>query len=79
MLAGAIPIYWGAKEVSSHFNEKSFINVHAFPNVDAAIEEIKRIDQNDEAYQAMLQEPWFKENKLPIYFDANYLQQKLKI
>lgn len=76
MLAGAIPVYWGAKEVSEHFNEKSFINVNKL-GVQKAIEEIKRLDQDEEAYNAMLSEPWFSGDRLPHFFDDNYLKNKL--
>lgn len=72
MLAGAIPIYWGAQEVSTHFNEKSFINVNKL-GMDAAIAEILRIDGDEEAYIAMLSEPWFPNNRLPRFFNSPYL------
>jgi hypothetical protein len=76
MLAGAIPIYWGASEISQHFNSKSFINVNAL-GVDGAIQEIKRIDQDEKAYKEMLSEPWFIENKLPHFFNKDYLKNQL--
>lgn len=78
MLAGAIPIYWGAPDVDSHFNPKSFINVAKFPSPQAAVEEIKRIDQDVEAYEAMLREPWFANNKLNRYFQPEYLANEMK-
>lgn len=76
MLAGAIPIYWGTKDISQHFNDKSFINVHNYKNLGQVIQRIKQIDQNEQLYHQMLQEPWFKNNELNEYFDANYLQKK---
>jgi hypothetical protein len=77
MLAGAIPIYWGCKEVRDHFNPKAFIDVSQFPSPQAAVEEVKRVDQDDEAYLAMLREPWFTGNKLPCYFNEDYLKNRL--
>jgi len=73
MLAGAIPIYWGSPDVDSHFNSKSFINVSKFASLREAVDEIKRIDTDRAAYEAMLQEPWLVGNKLSHYFDASYL------
>ena len=55
--AGCIPIYWGDPLVETVFNPKAFINVGRFTSFDAAIKEIKRIDQDDNAYRAMLAEP----------------------
>ena len=38
MLAGSVPIYWGNPLVGLDFNPRSFIDVSAFPDFDAAIE-----------------------------------------
>lgn len=65
MRAVSIPIYWGAQDVSEDFNPSSFINVHDFATVDDAIEYIKYIDTNDEAYMKMLSEPWVLNNEAP--------------
>lgn len=54
--AQTIPIYWGDPEVSKVFNPKAFVNVMDYPSIDAAIEKIKEIDQNDELYLSMLRE-----------------------
>ncbi len=55
--AGAIPIYWGNPEVASIFDPKSFINCHDFPSFDAVVQEVKRLDQDAEAYLTMLNAP----------------------
>lgn len=73
MLAGAIPIYFGAPDVVKHFNPKSFIHVGDFRNYKAAVERVKKVDQNDEVYYSMLQEPWLPHNKLSKYFSPMYL------
>ena len=57
--ASCIPIYWGDPWIDRVFNPKSFIDVRKFPSFDAAIQEIIRIDQDEEAYRAMLAEPAF--------------------
>lgn len=59
--AGTVPIYWGDPQAGEIFNEKAFINVHKYPSMDAVIEEIKRIDENDDLYDSMLREPALKE------------------
>ena len=65
MLEGSIPIYWGSPKVAEEFNPKSFINVHDYPNFNAAIEAICKIDESTDLYAQMLKEPWFKDDKLP--------------
>lgn len=55
--AQTVPIYWGDPDVEATFNPKSFINCARFPSLEAVIEEIKRIDADDEAYLSMLSQP----------------------
>lgn len=67
---GCVPIYWGdpsllkpelVPSILSEYkiNPKSFINIQSFSSFDEAIEKIKRIDNDDEAYMAILKEPAF--------------------
>lgn len=60
--ANSIPIYWGALDISKDFNTKAFINCNDYKNFDEVIEKIEYLDNNDEAYLAMLKEPIEKEN-----------------
>lgn len=64
LLANSVPIYLGAPDVADHFNPKRMINVRDFPSFDACIDEVLRLDKDDEAYCAMLREPCFVDNKL---------------
>ena len=67
--AGAIPIYWGNPEITKEFNPGSFINCHDFgltrdgepEAIERIVEEVKRLDNDDEAYMAMLRTPAFTE------------------
>lgn len=49
-------------------NPKAFINAHNFPNLNALLEEVKRIDNDDKAYEAMRNEPLFLDNFNPKEF-----------
>ena len=49
-------------------NPKAFINAHNFPNLNALLEEVKRIDNDDKAYEAMRNEPLFLDNFNPQEF-----------
>lgn len=64
--AQTIPIYCGAPDIGSDFNPQAFINAKDFGyNFDRILKEVKRLDQNDEAYLNMLAQPAFAENNRP--------------
>lgn len=79
MIMSSIPIYWGGFNIGSEFNPKSFINFHDFKNAKELIDKIKEIDNNDDLWEAMLNEPWFKNNELPYYFKISELENFFKI
>lgn len=57
--ANSIPIYWGDPLVGREFNPKRFINCHAYESLDDVVAEVRRLDNDPEAYLSMLREPWF--------------------
>lgn len=73
MLADCIPIYFGASDISSHFNPKSFIDIGSFSTRQQAIDYIRRVDQDDALYCSILNEPWFTNNTPTKYFDSSYV------
>lgn len=79
VLARTIPIYYGAPDIFSDgvFNPKAIIHVRDFPSFEACIEYIKKVDQDINLYKQYLREPLFLNNRLPKYFDSNYLVPKL--
>lgn len=68
MLVNSLPIYWGNRLINRDFNPASFINVSNFPSLEAAVEHIVMLDNNDDMYLSILSEPWFN--------DENYLDWK---
>ncbi|MBX9891051.1 MAG: hypothetical protein K2Y12_01890 [Chitinophagaceae bacterium] len=60
----SIPIYWGSPSIAKEFNEKRFVNTHAFDSFELAIEYIRLLDNDDELYMKMLSEPFFLGNVL---------------
>ncbi len=68
MLVNSVPVYWGNKFIGRDFNPDSFINVSNFSSLEAAVEYIIRLDQNDDEYLSLLSVPWFNEE--------NYLNWK---
>lgn len=65
MMANSIGIYRGARNIGEFFNTKSFINYDDYENEEKIIEKIIELDNDEEKYQEMLQEPFFEDNKLP--------------
>ena len=63
--AGAIPIYWGDPAIGNYFNSKAFINCHDYESLDAAVARVIEIDQDDDLYRKMLNEPWFLNENEP--------------
>ena len=63
-----IPIYWGSPTVTQYFNPKAFINCHDYEMWSDVIDEIIRLDNDDEAYLEMLNQPVFENGLIPIQF-----------
>lgn len=59
-----VPIYWGDPSISKEFNTDRFINVHDYDSLEAVIERIKLIDNNDELFFDMLCQPWHTSEQL---------------
>lgn len=55
--AGTVPIYWGAPDVSGIFNEKAMVVVKGMYDIPRAIDQIKIIDNDDDLYRSMLEQP----------------------
>lgn len=73
LLAGCIPIYWGAPDVARDFNPGCMINVDDFPDFDAAIDHILAVDTDEAASQAILDEPAFRDNLAPACLEPSYV------
>lgn len=74
-----VPIYWGNPLIAKEFNEEAFINCHNFNSFEEVIEEIKRIDADDEAYEKMISAPIIKgdEHTAKTFLSKNYLSDYL--
>ena len=78
MLANSIPLYWGNPLVHRDFNTRSFVNYHDHKSVDAMIDQIVNLDQDDDLYMKCLSEPWYPDNKITPYVDARAIVRKFK-
>jgi hypothetical protein len=52
--AKTIPIYWGSPTITADFNPLSFINVNNFHDLDAVVDYVKMIDNDDDLYNRIL-------------------------
>jgi hypothetical protein len=65
MTVNSIPIYWGNPRVELEFNTKSFINFYDIGSFDKMIEYTIELDQNNNKYLEILNQPWFPEYNIP--------------
>lgn len=63
--SNCVPIYWGDPTIAQQFNPKSFINAHDYESFNDLADAIRHIDQNENLYLSMLNEPWFINGKEP--------------
>lgn len=61
LAADTIPIYWGDPNVERVFNSRRFINANG-KKLEAVVDEVKRINEDQSIYQSMMKEPFFADN-----------------
>lgn len=57
LAARTIPIYFGNPSINLEFNTERFINLHDFPSFESALARVKEIDQNDDLYLSIVNQP----------------------
>lgn len=73
MFCGSMPIYWGNPNVDLDFNPKSFLNWADFGSDEAFIDRIIELDQNEDLYEEVYNQPFFVNNNLNKYCDEGRL------
>ena len=58
-VAGNVPIYFCDQKISYEMNDKSFLNLNNYQNVDNLVEAIVELDSDDKKYQNISNEPLF--------------------
>jgi hypothetical protein len=72
--ANCIPIYHGNRYILQEgFNPESFVNVFDFENYQDLFERLDQIYTDKNLLKKYLESPIFVDNKLPIYFDREYV------
>jgi len=72
LMANTIPIYWGNPEICREFNSKRFINCHEYSTFEDVIKRIEEIDNNDELYLKIINEPVYAEGFNPNKISENF-------
>lgn len=79
LMANSIPIYWGNPQIFKDFNTKSFINWDDYGSDEMVINEIIRIDNNDELYLNYINEKYVNNDELFTFeYVFNIFEQILK-
>ncbi len=76
MLARTVPLYWGDPLVAHDFNPASFLNYADYDHERAFIEKIIELDNDDEAYRAMVLAPYLHDNRVPPVFSQEALEER---
>lgn len=56
--AHTVPIYWGNPLIVEELNPDAFIDCHKYNTFEDVLEEVKRIDNDDELWMKMVCSPW---------------------
>jgi hypothetical protein len=67
--SGCIPIYWGTPDIITDFNPSTFINANDFPDLDALIDHIRRVDCDDALYASYFKDPVLSDAWMQIFAD----------
>ncbi len=73
LLAGTIPIYWGAPDVLRDFNADCFIHARDFKDLDALADFVLALDADHERQHRYLSAPAFRNDKLPACLTDAYV------
>jgi hypothetical protein len=72
--SNSIPVFYGNKFIEDEgFNPNSFINGHKFENFEQLVNFIDELYNDEIRLKKYFEEPIFTNNKLPIYFEEEYV------
>ena len=82
-VAHTVPIYWGDPLIERDFNNKAFVRMVGKDDIEKTVEEVIRLDKDDEAYLKMCKESYSVRPDADIYwkrlvqFFGNIMDQSL--
>ena len=66
ILAGSVPVYWGAPDVLRDFDPRCMINASDYATLDELADAVLRVDADPAARRRILESPVFPGNRPPI-------------
>ena len=70
-MSQSLPIYWGNPHISLDYNPNSFVNIMDYSSVEEAVEEVIRLDNDDDAYLEKMTAPfWLYGNSFEEFYAA---------
>jgi hypothetical protein len=76
--ANTVPLFHGNRLIEEDgLNPAKFVNLHKYQNDDDWLNLVKKIDTDEKLHRQYVEEPIFVGNKLPIYFNTEYLLEFL--
>ena len=71
-------IYWGNPLVGNDFNPDSFINCHAFSSFSEVIAEVRRLNEDNDAYLDILRQSPFVDGAVNKFIDDEVIYQSFE-
>ena len=77
MMVNSVPVYWGNPTPETDFNMDSFICANGLTDEEVC-DRIRQVDEDDELYNHMKSQPWFKDNKFPACVKLKNVAKKIE-
>jgi len=77
-ISGTVGIYWGNPVVDRDFNTKAFVNYYDHGSIQALVDRVIELDNDDEQYLAMLREPIFHNDEVPEPLQSHNIFEFIK-
>lgn len=69
MMVGSMPIYYGDPFVGRDFNMESCIHLRDYGSLDEAVEQVIKMDSDDELYFSKLKNDWFVRSDMKKFYE----------
>jgi hypothetical protein len=78
LMAGSIPIYWGAREALSDFNPDAFIYAPDFADLDSLVEHVLAVADDKTRLKAMATASIFRDNRIPYEHTPDFFLDRVE-
>jgi hypothetical protein len=78
LMAGSIPIYWGAREALTDFNPAAFIYAPDFPDLETLVDHVLALADDKDRLEAMATAPVFRNNEVRYEHTPDSLLARLE-